>query len=944
MFLLPTFVLHVMRERGKIRLKTLLTFAATAIVFLISFHTDAKHRGHNFSFHISAPNVDSPPAVKRPLSKGVAPTSSKQKTTTRASTKDPLTPRAVTDTPPPAPLPDTLTTGDTTLRDTTLLTKDTLNVKLSKDTLQAPVDYSAEDSGVLIIPTKEFILYGKAHAKYTDLEVTAQTINLNQEKHLLSAYGSTDTTGNPLNKPKLVQGDMTSISDTILYNTTSQKGLTKSTYLQEGEIFVYAQTVKKVNENTLYAWRGRFTTCNLDTPHFAFRTRKLKMITNNIAVSGPAAPEFEGVPMPIGIPFGIYPLNRGRHSGLLPPQYAANDQYGIGLEGLGYYKVLNDNIDVTVRTDLYSYGGWNVNINSRYLKRYRYTGSANLAVQNVRILNTSGQKEEFTHSRNYSLQWSYSRDPKARPGSSFNANVNVASTQFNRYVANNAIQNFQNQLSSSIAYSKDWKGKYNLTLSANHSQNNVSRLINVTLPTASFNVLTLYPFQKKEAVGTPKWYEKLGVGYTGSFLNQMAFYDSAFNLRSILDTAQYGATHNLPITLSLPQLGPVQIAPSVSYEEHWFGQKTIYTWNDSAKKVDTVTSRGLYTARQMQFGISTSTRIFGTMQFRKGSIKAIRHEIRPTIGLNYRPDMQKSNYYNVQIDASGTIERVSKFRSGNVVSPFGEGRFGGISFGLDNVLEMKVRNKKDTSEAATRKVRLIDGFGFNGSYNLFPSKLDSFPLSNISLYARSTLFEKVNITASANLDPYETDIYGRRHPRLILKDKAPKLGRITSGSIALSTSLQSKPKDGKSDKDRIPQDEFMTPDEQQRQLDFIRSNPAEYADFNIPWSLQLSYSLNFYKQLRSTGVGFENKTTQNVNVNGDFSLTPRWKMGGNTYYDITTHKVQTLTMFITREMHCWQMSINITPVGLFRSFSININPKSGLLRDLKINRSRFFYQ
>jgi hypothetical protein len=81
-----------------------------------------------------------------------------------------------------------------------------------------------------------------------------------------------------------------------------------------------------------------------------------------------------------------------------------------------------------------------------------------------------------------------------------------------------------------------------------------------------------------------------------------------------------------------------------------------------------------------------------------------------------------------------------------------------------------------------------------------------------------------------------------------------------------------------------------------------------------------------------------------VSINGDFSLTPKWKLGGNTYYDFTTKKIQTLTMFITREMHCWQMAINITPVGLYRSFSISINPKSGMLRDLKINRSRFFYQ
>ena len=806
------------------------------------------------------------------------------------------------------------------------------------------MNYSAEDSGVLIIPTKEFILYGKANAKYTDVEVTAQTINLNQDKQLLTAYGALDTTGNPLNKPKLVQGDMQTISDTIYYNTRSQKGLTKSTYLQQGEMYVYANTIKKVSDNTVYAWRSRFTTCNLDTPHFAFRTRRMKMINNKMAISGPASPEFEGVPIPIGIPFGIYPLNRGRHSGLLPPQFATNEQFGLGLENLGYYQVLNDNFDVTVLTNIYSYGGWRVNTNSKYIKRYRYAGNLNISVQKTKILNTAGlQKQEFTTSRTFLVNWSHSRDYKARPGTSFSANVNAGSTKYNQYVANNAIQNFQNSLSSSITYTKDWEGKSNLSLSANHSQNNNLRLVDLSLPNASFNVVTFYPFQRKELVGTPKWYEKLGIGYTGNLQNQIAFYDSAFSFKQLIDTAQWGVNHTIPITLSLPQVGPILISPSVSYEERWYAQKVIKTWNDSTKKVDTSVTKGLYTARQMAFGIGTSTRIFGTVQF-KGNhkIKAIRHEIRPSLSLNYRPDMQKRYYYNVQVDTAGNVMRFSQFEGG-ILGAFGEGRFGGIGFGVDNVLEMKVRNKKDTSEGGTKKVRLLDGFGFNGSYNLVPGSNDRFPLSNISIYARSNLFEKINITANATVDPYRLDSTGTRIPKLMWRDNLFHPGRITNGNIAVSTSLQSKSKDGKTDQERLPEDNFMTPDEQQRQLEYVRSNPAEFTDFNIPWTLQLSYSLSFTRALQPD-FSTKTQTYSNLSVNGDFSLTPKWKMGGTTYYDFSTKKIQTLTMFVTRDMHCWQMAINITPVGLYRSFSLTINPKSGILRDLKINRTRSFYQ
>jgi LPS-assembly protein len=123
----------------------------------------------------------------------------------------------------------------------------------------------------------------------------------------------------------------------------------------------------------------------------------------------------------------------------------------------------------------------------------------------------------------------------------------------------------------------------------------------------------------------------------------------------------------------------------------------------------------------------------------------------------------------------------------------------------------------------------------------------------------------------------------------------------------------------------------------------VRQNPAEFADFNIPWSLNLSYSLNLSRQIKSDYSGYDTRLSQSVSFNGDFNLTPKWKVGTNGVFDIDTKKLQYLTAFVSREMHCWQLSINLTPVGPFRSFNITINPKSGILRDLKINRSRYFY-
>jgi len=841
---------------------------------------------------------------------------------------------------PTQPLLDS--TNTTKMRDTVKI--DT--IPISSDSLDAPISYAAEDSGVLMVTNKEFILYGKATTEYKDLKLEAAIIEFNQQSQMVKAFGSTDSTGNPLSKPQFSQGDMKTVSDTIFYNMKNNKGLIKNTFLQEGEIFMNAQTLKKINADESFGKNVRFTTCNLDTPHFAFRSTKMKMINNKLAVTGRVYPEIESIPIEIiSLPFGLFPLNRARHSGVLFPTFTASEDFGLGLEGLGYYKVLSDYADITTRANIYSYGGWNLNLSSKYIKRYKLSGNVSVSVLNTKTLNRSiYSKEEFNQSKSFMINWSHSRDSRARPGTNFSANVNFGSSKFNQSLQNNPFQNFQNQLASNINYSKDWRGKYNLSVNLNHNQNSNTKLVNLNLPTANFNVVTFYPFEKKERIGTAKWYEKIGIGYNGNLQNLASFYDTAFSMRRLLDTIQWGAQHNLPINLSLPSLGPITVAPGLSYEERWYGQRMFRTWDSTDKKVDTTIQKGFYTARQMSFGISFNTRIFGKYNFKPSSnVIAIRHEVRPSISLNYRPDLASGYHYSTQVDTNGTVLRFSQFEGG-VLGSFSEGNYGGISFGIDNVLEMKVKDKKDTSAKATKKVKILDGFGFNSSYNLLA---DSFALGNFSIYARSTLFDKININASANLDPYAVNEKGYRINQILFDPRKLQFGRITSGNIALSTSFKSKTKDGKeADKNSnvpLPNDPFMTPDEQQRELQFIRANPAEFTDFNIPWTLSLSYSLGFFRLLKPDYSGFTTETNSSVNFNGDFSLTEKWKIGGTGFYDITRKSLQQISMFITREMHCWQLSVNVTPVGLYRSFNITINPKSGILRDLRINRSRTFF-
>ncbi len=828
-------------------------------------------------------------------------------------------------------------------------TVDTLSYKASKDSLTAPVKYHADDSLVFDVPAKKMYLYGReSQVAYIDNELTAPHIEFDQNSSLVKAYLEKDSLGNVIAFPTYIQGDFKSISDSITFNMKNGKGMTKGTYTQQGEMYVYGEKIKKVGPDVFYALRGRFTTCNLDTPHFAFVSKKIKFINKKWAFTGPVHPEFEGVPLPILLPFGIYPLTQGRHSGFIAPSFTANDQLGLALEGLGYYKILSENWDIIARGTLYSYGGWTINASPRYYKKYRYQGSMSFDMQRFK----TGFKgdPDFSTNQTFNIRWSHSADSKARPGVSFSANVNAGSSKFNSQVPNSPTRNFTNQLNSSITYAKVWKDKpYNLSVSANHNQNTNQQLININLPDVAFNVNTQYPFRRKEAIGEYKWYENIGIALNTNAKSLTSFYDStgADIGGQIVDNLRWGASHNVPITLSLPSIGPVQVAPSVSYQERWYHEKFIRNWNAVEKKLDTTIQKGYYTARDMSFSLSATTRVFGSFTFKKSSkVQAIRHEIRPSISLSYKPNFNSASYYTTQVDTSGRVEK-STYYQRSVYGAFSDTRFAGLSFSIDNVLQMKVRNKKDTSADAQKKVSLIDGLSISGNYNFL---LDSFRLSTLNVSARSNLFEKISITASAIFDPYQTSADGRRINKLVWSKKPLSLGTLMSGGVSLQSQFRGGDKSAKSTSgnnmnnmaDPSRNMNGMPLDEYQQEATYIRNNPGEFVDFSIPWDVSFSYSLRFSKT--RTTSGFSTNFFQDVNFNSSVNLTPKWKVGINGSYNITLKELGVLSMYLSRDLHCWQMTINMSPVGRYKFFTINISPKSNLLRDLKVNRTRYFYE
>ncbi|MBV8252451.1 MAG: LPS-assembly protein LptD [Chitinophaga sp.] len=844
--------------------------------------------------------------------------------------------------------------GDSTLRDTTIVTVDTMALpKASKDSLDAVVTAKAQDSMVLMIQEKKFYLYGSANVKYKTIDLTAAQVSFDQNSGVMSATHTKDTAGKPVGRPVMNEGSQSLESDTLEYNFTSSKALIFNTRSQYGEGYVHSEKTKRMADNTIFGFKNGYTTCNLDTPHFSFRAKKIKVIPDKLIVSGPANLEIQGIPTPIFIPFAIFPITQGQRSGILPPQFVVNQQKGMGLENGGYYFGMGDHMDMTLRGDIYSYGSWSLTASPTYRKRYKYSGGLTISFANTRLGDPS-VPTEFVNSHDFRIMWNHSMDSKARPGINFGASVNFGSSSYNQYNVYDYTTRVNNNIGSSISFSKTWQNKpYNLTVNISDNQNLQTRDVSLTFPDANFSVQTIYPFQPKELIGTAKWYQKIGIGYTNELHNQAYFKDSAFGKKEMFDALQTGMKQNIPISFSIPVFKTFTLSPSVGLTEYWYTKKIKRQWNESkinlgtgaTGALDTTYIPGFSAQHELTTAMSLSTALYGMYSFGKNShVKAIRHVMRPSLGVSYRPNLNSGAYYDMRYNAAGDVVRNSYY-TGSVIGVPSESTFGGMTFALDNNLEMKVFSKKDTSANHEKKVKLLDGFGFNFNYNF---AVDTFKLSPITLYARTNLFEKLNITVNGTLDPYVVGKDGKPKDRYVWQDGKLSPGRLSNASITLSTSFQSKDKKSQDKQKALDSianvtDPNMLLAAQQRQLQMIRNNPGEYVDFDIPWRIDLSYSFNYVNRILPDSGGRVNTIVQYINFNGDFSLTPKWKIGMNSGFDFVRMEVAYTNMYISRDLHCWQMSINVVPFGTFRQFSITINPKAGILRDLRINRSRTFY-
>lgn len=850
-------------------------------------------------------------------------------------------------------IPDsTLIQNDTIIlsADTILSTSDTSIVAAadttkSELTFKDPIYSNARDSLLYSLDGKKVFMWGEAVVKHQNMELTAAYIEYDMETNLVFAEGRPDSTGAIVGKPVFKEGSKVFRMEKMHYNFNTKKAKITGVITEEAGGFLHSNDTKLMPDKTINISGGKFTTCDLDHPHFYIAITKAKVIPGNKLITGPAYLIIEDVPFPLILPFGFFPNKNERSSGIIIPEYGEERNRGFFLRGGGFYIGLNDYFDLKITGDIYSKGSWASNFQTSYRKRYRFSGNFSFALSQ----NVIGEKgfDDYFKDQSYWLSWSHSQDPKANPNSTFQARLNLGSPSHNRYNARSVNSFLTNSISSSISYSKVWPGKpFNLSASMNHSQNNLDSSITVGFPKIAFNMNRIYPFKRKNNIGAPAWYEKIGLSYTGSLDNTINTRTDSLFSKSTFDNMRNGVQHKIPVSTSFNILKYITVSPSANYSENWYTKTIEKRWDDEQKKVVKEDVSGFKRAWQYNTSVSASTKIYGMYSFKPTSkIQAIRHVMTPSVSLSYRPDFSEESYgfyKEVQTDSTGTKMVKYSIFEGSVYGGPGSGKNGSVNFSLGNNLEMKTLSSKDTITGTT-KIKILESFNLSTSYNML---VDSMNWTPVSLSARTTLFEKFNINFSSTLDPYALDVNGNRINEFHFKNNSSPF-RMTSARAGISFSLSGGKKD--SGTNQGPEGGPMSDMDSGRIFGTNNGDAmfgesmgtgypgGEYVDFDVPWNLRFDYSFSYSKQR------FEKNTTQSMSFSGDVSITPKWKIGFTSGYDFKNKKLTTTSLNFYRDLHCWEMRFTVIPIGFMRSFSFNINVKSGTLRDLKYNKTQSRY-
>ncbi|MDF1612447.1 putative LPS assembly protein LptD [Stygiobacter electus] len=805
--------------------------------------------------------------------------------------------------------------------------------------IDAVVNSSASDSIIFKVKERKMFLFGSSDIKYKTTELNAANIFIDYNTNELEAFGvdSSDTAKTKIKGlPKLIEGNETYEGSRIKYNFKTQRGFISLAKNKETDKRYEGEKVKKVDKNTYFIENGMFTTCNSDTPHTYFTASQMKVIQKDKIIARWIFMYVGGVPIPIPLPFAVFPNETGRRSGIIVPGFGSTANRGQYFHNFGYFWAMNDYMDLAFTGDYYTKGGYGLRSRFRYAKRYDFSGSFEAGYSNISIGEETDPINLKQRQSDWRLSWYHSQ--QIDPTSQFSANIQFVSSNFLR---NNSIDYntlLTQQIISGASYSKSWDNS-SLSLSYNRTQYLDSGNIDETLPNIGYSHNIFYPFRNKNSFDANKqsWYELIGISYSGQFTNSRT-------KRNEIKENKLGALHNINFNFT-PKVGYFNITPNFSYQEKWYnkrikkGYKKIETLDSLGRKVliDTLvteTLNELNFVRTFSTGISASTKIYGIFNPNFVGVESFRHTMMPNISFNYTPDFSSSNwgYYDTYFDKNGKPVKYDKYE-GQIYGGASSGRTQSINFSVGNIFEIKLNKVPGDTLKEQKKIQLLN-FDISTGYNF---AADSLKLQNLNLSYRTQIGEWLNFYGNSSYTFYDYDTKLQRVVNKFLVTKGSGLFRLNNFNFSISTNLSGEKFKSSSSNGNNKIETQTDPVFNKKDYIALYDN-SDTPDMSIPWNLNINYNYNLSKYSPS-----EKSINSNISLDFSTNLTKNWKITFRGNYDFNSHQLSAPQITIYRDLHCWEMNFTWNPIGTYRGFHFELRMKASELKDIKVTKSKGLY-
>lgn len=823
--------------------------------------------------------------------------------------------------------------------------------KKNKTGIDTTVFYYARDSVRFRVKDQVLRLRGNSKLNLRSQKLEAEIIELRFKNSTLDASGVVDSSGRWIGFPKFQDMGEEFAGERILYNFKSSQGTITLGETEMSEGFYFGTKIKRVSQTESFIQKGYYTTCDAPEPHFHFGSPEMKFIAGDRVFLDPLIFYVEDLPL-FMLPFGLFfPSQGGRQSGFMIPSFFFSKNRGVTFEDFGFYFALSDYYDTEISAKYYSKGGFNIKNFTRWNWLNHFSGNMEISYGKTR-LNTD---QPYAQDWNIRLNHNQSINPQER----IDINLNLSSNDFFRNTSSNISDRVTQKMSSRASYSKSFDNKSNFSISYDREQDILDNSYSQNIP-IRFSLPSYNPFRNITSQGSVLQDFTFGYSvnaqYNSANVVKSGTFDSDTSKKQFVFTETKKIMHSPSISIS-PKFGYFTLQPSVSfYANNYFRRLTRRFDTKDSVAVDSF-EQGFFTEYNYSMSLRLSTKLFGILSAQMlgtdkiAGIRAFRHTYQPSFGYSYSPDLSDPNlgFWDKYYDEKQKIYyQYSRFAADN----------GGIaSQSLSSMLnysdvhtfDIKIASKDTTPDVNLELLRITNSLGYNMA-------ADSLRLSNLNTSINSKALGFLDFNGSANFSFYDEDfkldtIAGKERKSYYkvnryLFSEGKGLARLTSFNLQLSANFNSQgisigtPSTPSADTTDVHKDSIslgerfrIRQESHEQQADIFGENTPGYNPVSMPWNLGIG--LNYGYSQPSLNVISRSLI---VNANFSFSLTPSWKISSGAQYDFINDNLLIPTVSITKDIHCWALSVRWTPTGYNQGFHLQFGVKASHLKDLQIEK------